>query len=151
MLVQVKHRGGVFKQSFYYKYKGGFAKIKAMSNNKVQKQTYNNCFYSRHMYPEVRKPQYPLQYQNYIQLLLISNYHNTRLFACKFFTSSRTTPGNTESFTPDYTMQNNRNIKNILKNTNNNYLILRKYQGNNPKYLRLNKYLKLQKKGKYNG
>ena len=28
MLVQVKHRGGVFIQGFYYKDKGGFAKIK---------------------------------------------------------------------------------------------------------------------------
>ena len=49
-------------------------------------------------------------------------------------------------------MQNTRNIKNMLKNTNNNYLILRKYQGNYPKYLKLNKYLELlKKKGKYNG
>ena len=67
MLVQVKHRGGVFIQRFYYKNKGGFAKIRVMRNNKVQKQTYNNCFYGRHIYPEVRELQYPLQYQSYIQ------------------------------------------------------------------------------------
>ena len=49
-------------------------------------------------------------------------------------------------------MQNTRNIKNILKTTNDNYLILQKYQGSYPKYLILNKYLKLlKKKGKYNG
>ena len=38
MLVQVKHRGGVFIQRFYYKNKGVFAKIRVMRNNKVQKQ-----------------------------------------------------------------------------------------------------------------
>ena len=37
MLVQVKHRGGVFIQRFYYKNKGGFGKIKVMRNNKARK------------------------------------------------------------------------------------------------------------------
>ena len=37
MLVQVKHRGGIFIQRFYYKNKGGFAKIKVMRNNKARK------------------------------------------------------------------------------------------------------------------
>ena len=59
MLVQVKHRGRVFIQSFYYKNKRGLAKIRVRRNNKVQKQTYNNCFYGRHIYPEVRELQYP--------------------------------------------------------------------------------------------
>ena len=67
MLVQMKHRGGVFIQRLYYKNEGGFAKIRAMRNNKVQKQTYNNCFYGSHIYSEVRELQYPLQYQGYIQ------------------------------------------------------------------------------------
>ena len=39
MLVQVKHRGGVFIQRFSYKNKGRFAKIRVMRNNKVKKQT----------------------------------------------------------------------------------------------------------------
>ena len=41
--------------------------------------------------------------------------------------------------------------KNTLKNTNDNHLMLQKYQGSYPKYLILHKCLKLQKKGKHNG
>ena len=67
MLVQVKHRGWVFIQGFYYKIKGKFAKMRVRRNNKVQKHTYNNCFYGRHIYPEGRELQYPLQYTSYIQ------------------------------------------------------------------------------------
>ena len=29
--------------------------------------TYNSCFYGRHIHPEVRELQYPLQYASYIQ------------------------------------------------------------------------------------
>ena len=67
MLVQVKYRGGVFIQWFYYKNKGEFAKIKDNEEIKCKNKTYNNCFYGRHIHPEVRELQYPLQYTSYIQ------------------------------------------------------------------------------------
>ena len=143
MLVQVTHRGWVFIQGFYYKNKGRFAKIRVRRNkNKHATTASTAATYTQRSGSYNTRSNIQVTYN----LLLTSNYHNTRLSACKFFTSSRTTPGDTESFTPDYTMQNTRNIKNILKNTNNNYLMLRKYQGSYPKYLILNKDLKLLKK-----
>ena len=147
MLVQVKHRGGVLYKVFIIKLKGWFAKKRVVRNNKVQKNKHTTTASTADAYTQ-RSVSYNTRSNIKVtyKLLLTSNYHNTRLTACKFFTSSRTTPGNIESFTPDYTMQNTRNIKNILKNTNNSYLILRKYQGNYSKYLGLNKYLKLLKK-----
>ena len=147
MLVQVKHRGGVFIQGFYYKNKGRFVKIRVRRNNKVQKNKHTTTASTADTYTQ-RSGSYNTRsnIQVTYNLLLTSNYHNTRLSTCKFHTSSSTTPRNTESFTPDYTMQNTRNIKKILKNTNNKYLMLRKYQGSYPKYLILNEYLKLLKK-----
>ena len=90
MLVQVKHRGWVFIQGFYYKNKGRgrvvhTAESREICKNKVKKgrikfktHTHNNCFYGREIYPEIRELQYPLQILWYIQIadltLLILKY-----------------------------------------------------------------------------
>ena len=71
MLVQVKHRGWVFIQGFYYKNKRrgrvvhtgeGREICKIRLKGKIKfKHTHKNCFYDREIYPEVRELQYPLQ------------------------------------------------------------------------------------------
>ena len=84
MLVQVKHRGWIFIQGFYYKNKGRgrvvhtgegreICKIRMGGKIKFKTHTHNNCFYGREIYPEVRELQCPLQntriYTNDLKIL----------------------------------------------------------------------------------
>ena len=77
MLVQVKHRGWVFIQGFYYKkgrgrgstYRGRTGEVRKKEGRKV-KSIHDNCFYGREIQPEVKELQCPLQNTEKIQLKL---------------------------------------------------------------------------------
>ena len=94
MLVQAKHRGWIFIQSFHYKNKGRgrvvhtregreICKIRIGGKITFKTHIHNNCFYCRGIYPEVRELQCLLQ--NTEIHTMTSKYfkQNTRFLICK--------------------------------------------------------------------
>ena len=98
-----------------------------MRNSKVQKQNIQQLLLRQTHTPRGQGATIPAPVHK-----LHTNYCSPPIttrpdfLSVKSLTSSRATPGNTESFTPDYTMQKYQEYQRYTENTNNTMKILGK-------------------------